>query len=1095
MSMLKFYYKKIIAFFMIFLIVSITPVFATNFNILGDNVINVNNEKVVGADSDFRVEISNVSNDVYFNNSGSCSACDNYSACDNSGDTKICYFKAPSSAGKKELFFVANVSGSFSNLGSTSYILDNSSPKINFSNEIVDGHNLKFNYTIKDELGASVSEVYCSGIKELRVFVNNNLEYSNIVNSANCEINSGVNFEITPSSILDIDIAVIDRVGNRNYPVSINNLTMDADPPLVLGSFEILQNEEVLEKIAVNPSQVPIVDIKLNIYEEELVSVMGNIKDFNNLPSQNYGYEVTPANCFLYANNSYECRFKNIRLHPGSGKLSINLTAIDSQNNILKTLIEREYEVVNAANEVIHIGPDIDKQCDENNKCFVNDNTIIDVIINGGEDALFNTMHVPIKVSQISEQTLENPFECINNMDTWVCSYFVRINNELPSGTTKWIYIDNLASDDFGRALDGLSKQQVTLDFDSPTINKFKTYVNNQEVLDFCLKPSDKLNIELEASDDVSTELKIWAKTNVTLDDIHEAKCEKIDTGFSCKLDITHFISMQQENKEITINVEDLAGNIITKNITINLCIANLEDVPTLVTKIKEKNAYEEFVDKRVATFKYWKHYIPLEFTLVNNPNVHLINYEITNCEAYDSDAGLDYVYGSSDSYYFINKGPEYATAVVLIGSNSIPAELTSQKLTCEIDFLGRIGGVYFRKTQDLNFTVDLEFENLPISGPDKNIEDEIDRMKEDLRNLDEYIEKREGINNIMKILCTTGKTAAALNSILQNIDVVLFSLSLIPAIGQVIFLPIFTIFHPIAQSSLAKTTYWLWPPGNVYSNAINPTSHIRPGFYLKTACFIYNCHYYDTQEAIQFFANGLNDWLKKDITEMTGIFNDGKYTLISTDKELYYIDWDTSKLEVFSPSSGGNTFYTSGKFKNRLIQGASDTSKVTDALDFDSWMINPYKSEHYDNLCIDAQIFNANKRKQISCMYINCLEDIKGTGLGKEVCTNLYNYRDCLYLESAEVKLHGPGGAFWARLPQVLMSALLGTAASIVFQIVCPEYFFDFIPLDPVRQIGCTAAVIPITYKEIQGFVTGEIFKDFASNTNLGDVCSGISY
>ena len=1072
MDVLGLSFKKIIAFFMIFLIVSITPVFATNFNILGDNVINVNNEKVVGADSDFRVEISNVSNDVYFNNSGSCSACDNYSACDNSGDTKICYFKAPSSAGSKTLNFVKNDSGSFSNIGSKDYIVDNSSPRINISNQIIQGGNLKFDYTIKDELGASVFGTPCSGVKELRVFVNNNLEYSNIINSANCEVNSMVNFPISPESILYIDAALIDKVGNMNYPIDLGNLTMDAEDPLILGSFEIMQGDIALQKIALNPPQIPLVDVVFLIDEQSLLSVMGDLKDFNNIASQNFDYGFKHADCSKNSENLYECKFRNIRLHPGSGRLTINLTILDAQNNVLNTLLEREYEVVTSANEVVHIGPEQEDHCDENNNCFINnEDSIIEVVIKSGEDAMFETMHVPIKVGQISSHTIESPFRCNNNIDNWVCSYLVQIDSNLDSGSSKWLYIDHSASDDYGVSLEGITKKQVTLDLNPPVIKSVKTFVNNQEVQDFCLKSTDTLNLEITASDDLSTELKIWSDTDATLDDIHEAKCERNGNNFLCKLDITHFISIAEEGKELTVNIEDLAGNINATNLNINLCVANLEDTPTFVAEIKKPN-YNDFVDRRVATFKYWKHYIPLEFRLVSN-NAHLIDYEITNCEAYDSDAGLDYVYGSSDSYYFINKNNTRALATVLIGSESIYSNITDMDLVCEISFKGRIGGTYFRKTQDMNFSVNLNFNNPGISGPDQNINEEIENLKEDLIDLDEKIKRREVVNNITNIICQVGKAAGTANSVLQSVDAVLKA-------ACAVFAPVCSIsdkYHDFAVKIFQFTEQWLWPAGNIYSNAVSAFTgnlKIGTGIFIKGACYLYNCEYYDVQDWVEFSAPAIGNLLAKD-DYITFTLEDDEGNII-----------DTAKFKT-------QTNYLFGaEFEDYVLK-----DEFSQKFDFDTWIVNPYRSVHYDTLCIDAQIFNIKKEKQIKCMYINCLESIKETGLDKEVCTKLYKYRDCLYLESAQVDAHGPWGSIWGDFVKAASAALFGTALSIAFQTACGEYYDLKVatPYDgkPWQQYGCILPLVLLTAQDFKKIFSGTTWVE--KQTDLGNACSDISY
>ena len=74
------------------------------------------------------------------------------------------------------------------------------------------------------------------------------------------------------------------------------------------------------------------------------------------------------------------------------------------------------------------------------------------------------------------------------------------------------------------------------------------------------------------------------------------------------------------------------------------------------------------------------------------------------------------------------------------------------------------------------------------------------------------------------------------------------------------------------------------------------------------------------------------------------------------------------------------------------------------------SWVMNPYKSQHYALwcACIPAIKYNQMKDKQIKCMKRNCIKDMAMKGLSTKQCYTAYAERECLYVEGAGYKLHG---------------------------------------------------------------------------------------
>ena len=118
-------YKKLIAIFMLFLIVSLTPVFAYNYAIIygSENI-----DKFIRSGEEFTAEVNQSGGMVYVNSSGelySCECDDIYSIC-------YCYFGPQYEAGSKSVDIAINESGAFQKYVLT-YSLDSNAPDVSFT--------------------------------------------------------------------------------------------------------------------------------------------------------------------------------------------------------------------------------------------------------------------------------------------------------------------------------------------------------------------------------------------------------------------------------------------------------------------------------------------------------------------------------------------------------------------------------------------------------------------------------------------------------------------------------------------------------------------------------------------------------------------------------------------------------------------------------------------------------------------------------------------------------------------------------------------------------------------------------------------------
>ena len=1275
--MLGRYYKKIIAFLMLFLIVSLTPAMALNYNIHGS----MNQENVVAANEQFQAEIDNPGFQVLINNSDSLTPC----PCTSSFSECRCFFSAQSSPGNKIINGVVNNSGSL-DIFSMNYFLDAVAPTINTTSSL-EGNILTVNYTVIDTTGSD--EKPCTGIYNVDIFVNNHLEHSQIFNSNNCNITNKVDIEIeNPDPLLITSLRVKDMAGNTNEQ-EVDSQEMDVLPPVVVGSFDIYQGENIFDKIALGIQEIPIVDVVFYVDEQKLNpnGVYGDLSDFNNIPIQNLGYNHKQALCTRGTGETlYKCSFKNIKFHPNSANIELPVVLIDEQNNRNNLTLKRNYQIISPDNQVIHIGPAKGTSCDIQGNCYVGSNALIQVEITGVDQTRFEQMHVPLRTSQLSNFDHTNPYDCGEKEGKWLCYYSFPV--DASDGEIKWVYIDSTASDDYGKSLSGLTKGKVEVDKLPPQIinNSIKVLVNNKEVQDYCLTPTDTLSFELEAVDSRSPELIIQANTQTSITNVYKDKCEKSNDRFICKVDISNFINAGVNDSKIHFQVFDLAGNNDKYALPINLCVADIETIPNLVKSISVQSSKTPLVDRSVASYHYWKTFADLKFILDSSSqgDVRLIDFEITNCEAYDEDAGADYVYGSgSDSYYFFNKYAESGQSAILIGGQDILAD--DVDLVCQVAFTGRIGNTFYRRPQVKNFTLTLNFEGINLNSPDENVIKEIDKIKEDLRDLDKDLGWRKGLDVVLGNLCKAAKGIYTANAVIQAADLSLkilsYALPFLKGASEA--------FHKIAEPILSTTTRFVWPPGNMYSNVFSGKLWAAAplGMSIKTVCFIYTCKFYDFQEIASFVVSrfvltkrkkepviksnlededdlpyvdedsdietinptkiekrflfetdganpnyhepvpgdtvGVNlyDNLPKEsgldpltsepldfnpkipdtivdfelplpseanieyVLELEGsdaitvdidpfeslsleqidtVFPPANYQtnaqfymsdqswaesmpldeftgwgngIFSPIEEGYYMtievdDWGARKSvyvpydnvgggAITQPNLGGKAYDPNlasnqeniipDSIINSVDAPPLETKTTTTGIGYQgaldsvikpktasTWMIDPYKSEAYDDMCFPATLFNLEKKKELKCLYIKCLQQAKKGAFSKELCSQVYDYRNCLYIESAQVRLTGASWeTFWKSFKKAAGAALLSTVPSTLFQLGCGKYYDpneDPAPYGKTIQAWVCGGLI--IYMKVNEIVANSkaLYSTF-QHEDLGNNCEGVEY
>ena len=183
---------------------------------------------------------------------------------------------------------------------------------------------------------------------------------------------------------------------------------------------------------------------------------------------------------------------------------------------------------------------------------------------------------------------------------------------------------------------------------------------------------------------------------------------------------------------------------------------------------------------------------------------------------------------------------------------------------------------------------------------------------------------------------------------------------------------------------------------------------------------------------------------------------------------------------------------------------------------DSGSWVFNPYKSKHYDALCIAATGFNKRKERQLLCKRLVCIEQMQKSGGPIEACEFDYSLGMCMYVDSARYKLEGSAGlgTIFGSIGRTFFSNILGNGAFYAYWVLCgytlkkADTLFDAssqICTSPgsFKRVACGITGSLLSLREIVAFAKNPYNPMTSSTTPLdpvkqnggNDFCNGVNY
>jgi len=865
---------------------------------------------------------------------------------------------------------------------------------------------------------------------------------------------------------------VEDRLGNRAESglVELNGTDADFKAPVISNTFKIQSSGSSGEEINGFSTQANIesdVIITVDDANLDVNNVYADLSSLNSNTAVNIPYKNIQGTCAKNSNDTtdteYTCTFSNIQVRPEFANLNISITAGDIVGNVATKSLVKSVRLIDDAGTISYIGP-LQEHCTSDlTQCYLKPGAQLLRVILDSSSSFNNTL---INLGVDSDQTFAlcklNTTGGSSN-DKWVCNGIYK----MPDSGTVNLFLAS-AYDDYGNILESDMNRNIEIDNVKPLNLSDVSAVNSNN--NDCEVYGDDLVLNLKVRE-ATPELKMYMNTtNFTTQDTQYGTCIFSDesngsnTDWDCSLTLTDFVSSPMSAHSDLI-LEDLAGNQLKLPQNFSICQSSTAAVPNVISGITQ--GIIPNIDRKTASYISVITYVPLTFTVKNSASLIYLNVE--KCTAIGM-TGLD-VMGSGS--YFI---PAYGTTPILalnIGHSGAQLVNGTFDVNCTITARVRTGATVYTKEQRKSIIVKVTAYNNPLGTIDNATLSQINDVKKHIRDVDSDIATFQKWEDILGKICNIAETIGKMNSLLQDVKTVLYGvcvvLKAIPAssiasdLWKAVNKPL-SQFHKIVDK-------YIWPPGTM------PTLSI--GSLVKTTCMVYTCKEYDI---------GTYTGLMTDLTT-TGAIG------VLGDKNGVGITTGDTKYEDGTRVHSYQTYVDMSSDSQDSVLHTNDI--VIDSLNGHQWIVNPYKSVHYDDICPPAILYNDKKDRQISCMYLRCLNEQSKSGIPKIVCDGNYKINKCLYLDSAEYLLSGHNiwTAFVKGMGDALENALPGLGIQTVYIIACKNYYGKGNDLvTGWRSALCGIAGALMSTKEIINAFNNPFYST-TPQVPSPDYCNGLDY
>jgi len=953
------------------------------------------------------------------------------------------------------------------------YYVDDFDPSFDDVSYRQSGSEVIANFKVVDKVSRSISDK-CSGLESVSLMVNGNVVAQK--NLSDCLYQGSLRATVPGlEGETDLYLVAKDKLGNTGSSQS-TLMNLDTTAPVISSSFSLLINGKELSAFSTESAVSNRVDVKITVSELSLKSLEADVSGISSLEG-----DVKKANC-RPVNGKYECLIRDVLLNPESGDISIVVTAEDSKGNVDSVTLNKELEMINEGPRVIYLGS-ADPVCED--KCFVKEGgnkVLARIEAPGGLNANGVFFNFNGRVY---------PSTC-NMTGSWECTANVNLDNSR-SGSVQVLKITSNSMDDLGNLVGGITSKDMIVDNTKPKfLEKPTTDVN-------CPTAGQELRVTAKVDEEYSSRVIIKANTSlVSSSDFISNECTKTgDNEFDCLLVINNFMSTPTDGAvDVPISIYDLAGNTVNMILRMEVCRADNDVPPNFIRKITVDDDLP-LIDKRIASLIPFRVDVPLTVDYArrtNNGRVSLNKVTAINCNE-------AWVSGPSTMMRETSANPSLSTYLFYQGV--WPKK--DVNISCSIDYRMREGNVVYLKpeTENVNFTLSAIGEE--IGNPGDAVIKKKKVLVKEIMDLQDEIESKKKIDDSLGKACSLAENIGMVNTMMQTVKALLYSVAVSlswSTLGEAIW----TEGHVPFDGFNDFTTEYIWPQG--WFPIGTPKAHI--GWIVKWICSIYTCKIYDASAIASLGSQiALNsDWGKEltrnnvEVPKKNGKIDAKlKESLQKDFQKDFQKDYGVSAKDLAAKLIKNDAVNLENVFKQRVHDQAL-SSNEGQAQGIASWMggnwiINPYKNQAYDGLCFPAQLYNAQKEKQLKCLHLKCIDAMSTRGLPIDLCDEQADVLECLYVEGAKSRTQSGTSMLLKGLMKAALLSAVNFGITIAYVSACPEYYYglgaaSFYDLPKGgRSVACGLVGTVLSAKELIAYFNNPWFK--YDNSLSTQYCSGL--
>ena len=580
-----------------------------------------------------------------------------------------------------------------------------------------------------------------------------------------------------PSISKTITVSGKDLTGNEQTSVIVLNkvLSVDNDAPRIHNLQIKNQKGERFNFTSPFPQKVT---VTVDITEAETGLALNSVKADLSALNTFQNYETLQKDfCTAINENITTCTWGNIYFNSNRSGLVQNTLTFSAGdlagNNRSENL---NYQIFVDSESPVPLFLNVEGQQPETlNYISQQGNTFVLTIQEDGSG--LNAMDVSIDARQLTGNPKQPADNCSQMGDIYTC-YWYNMKSLQFSGKS-FISTSTTITDRVGNLVNSSLLLEVEIDNKDPIIEnfehfpKFPTY--NDKIL-ISAKVSDNESGVRKATfypgsilnaSELGMDCQIESSNEENNEETNEGNNQSNRRNVKCSVELTGLEKVAKTDK-VKIIVEDFAGNTVERNLLLEISepIVSTPDFFTVHSTTISPSKVPRKAVSQVAFSMFAKVSLAIK-DIKESAQIISASAECSNSS-----------YVDRNSIYLLNEG----TLEPIIGFRLAPTVggVTADriKVNCKLNMIIKKEDLIFSRPEVESVELNIPLYDAPIGAVDENVNAKLGSLNTEITDLEKEIKSKEEYANILATWCTISKLMGELNSILQNVKMIYYTVT-----------------------------------------------------------------------------------------------------------------------------------------------------------------------------------------------------------------------------------------------------------------------------------------------------------------------------